>query len=85
MKLTLAEKTELYETYLSDRAKTINLQIPKGPKISFLKAWDYRGDLKEIKLKTLYDPSVVSKAVKVEEVDLMPVANFKYYQITITR
>jgi len=83
--MNLEEKTELYQEYLSSRARTIELHIPKGPKISFLKAWDYRGDLKEIKLKSLYDPSIVAKAVKVEEIDLMPIANFKYYQITITR
>jgi len=83
--MNLEEKTELYESYLSDRARTIQVQIPKGPKLSFLKSWDFKGGLNIVKFKTLYDPSIVSKSVKVEEIDLMPVANFKYYQITINR
>lgn len=83
--MNLEEKTELYEEYLNSRATTINIHIPNGPKISFPRSWDYRGDLKQIKLKSLHDPSIVSKAVNVEEIDLMPIANFKYYQITITR
>lgn len=85
MSLNLEEKTELYEAYLSDRARTIDVQIPKGPKISFLKCWDYKGSMKDVQFKTLYDPDIAHKNMNIEEVSLLPIADIIYYQITILR
>jgi hypothetical protein len=83
--MNLEEKTELYETYLSDRSRTIQVQIPKGPKISFLRCWDYKGDMKHVHFKTLNHPEITHENMKIEEVDLSPIANITYFQITITR
>lgn len=83
--MTIEEKSQLYETYLSDRARTIEVPLKGGPKITYLKCWDYKATLKEITFKSLHDLPLEHSSVKIEEVDLMPIANFKYYQITVTR
>ncbi len=83
--MTLEEKTELYETYLSKRSRTIEVRIPKGPKISFLRSWDYIGNMKQVRFKTLNVPEYTHESMKIEEVSLKPIANITYYQITIDR
>lgn len=79
------EKKELYEAYLLDRSRQIKVEIPNGPVLNWNKCWNYKSNLKEVSFNTLMEPEIEHKLMKSEVVDLMPVANVKYWHITVLR
>lgn len=83
MILSKEDKTKLYEEYLSQRAKILRVNTSKAIKLVFNKTWDYKAGLTSVTFKSITRPVTDYTGVIMEEVNLRPVANFRYYQITI--
>lgn len=80
------QKGKLYEEYLAEKSKPLSIDIPNGFKLKFSQCWNYVASMKEISFNTMSKIDIVgNKSITIEVVDLMPVANFKYYHITIKR
>lgn len=56
-----------------------------GKTIKWSKIWDHKMGIKETTFRTLTPPPYEHKLIKVQEIDLMPIANKKIYKITIKR
>lgn len=83
--LSKEQKGRLYEDYLSQKPKILRVDVPNGMKLVFNKTWDYKADLKKITFKSLGRPTIDYNGVDIESIDLQPIANFVYHQITIKR
>lgn len=69
-------------------AKPYDLTTPiKGiaKSIKWSKVWDHRTGVSETTFKTLTPPPFEHKLIKVQEIDLMPIAKHKIFKITIKR
>lgn len=85
MILDKEQKNKLYEDYLSQKTKILRVDAPNGMKLLFNKTWDYKDSLKNITFKSINKPSIDYKDIDIETINLMPISNFTYYQITIKR
>jgi hypothetical protein len=85
MILSKEDKHDLYQGYLSQKSQILKVAVSNNIKLVFNKTWDYKADLKQITFKSLTKPSINYNGVQVETIDLQPVANFTYYQITIKK
>ena len=65
--------------------RTIETDIPNGPKVKWLECWDYKANLEEISFKTKTLPPIQNPLLEAKEMDMLPVQNFKFWQVTIRR
>lgn len=79
------DKHEEYELMQSSSKTAIDVQIPNGPLLKLKNVWNYFAGLSEITLKTTMSINVENPLLIVEEIDLAPVTNKKFYKVTIRR
>jgi hypothetical protein len=78
-------KQEEYTHMLNTKPYDLKTPIKGGKEIKWVKVWDHHMGASETVFKTLSPPPYEHKLIKVQEIDLMPVANKKIYKITIKR
>jgi len=78
-------KQEEYTLMQTSKPYDLRTPIKGGKEIKWLKVWDHNNAPMQINFKTLMSPPYEHKLIKVEEIDLMPVANKKIYKITIKK
>lgn len=79
------DKHEEYEIMQSSLKTSVDVQIPNGPLLKLKNVWNYFAGLTEITLKTTSVIDVKNPLLIVEEIDLAPVTNKKFYKVTIKR
>lgn len=65
--------------------RTIETPINRGATIKWHGSWDYKSNLNETTFKTLTKQPYPHKLIEATEVDLSPIANIKFYKVTIKR
>lgn len=79
------DKHEEYEIMQSSLKTSVDVQIPNGPLLKLKNVWNYFAGLTEITLKTTSVIDVKNPLLIVEEIDLAPVTNKKFYKVTVKR
>lgn len=78
-------KEEEYTLMQTSKPYDLTTPITGGKPIKWLKVWDHRMGAGATTFKTLMSPPYEHKLIKVQEINLMPIANRKIYKITIKR
>lgn len=84
--MTIGSKEHEYQLMKTSQKRTVEVEIPNGPKTVWLDCWDYRADLHGVTFKTITPPSKYPLGmIKSNYVDLSPVHNFKFWVVQIKR
>lgn len=83
--ITLRSKQEEYTLMETSQKRTVEVEIPNGPKTVWLGSWDYKADLEGMSFKTLSEPKITHAMLETIKVDLHPISNTKFWAITIRR
>ena len=78
-------KEEEYTLMQTSKPYDLSTSIKGGKSIKWSKVWDHRMGVRETTFKTLTPPPYEHKLIKVQKINLMPVANKVIYKITIKR
>jgi hypothetical protein len=78
-------KQEEYTLMQTSQPHDIITHIKNGKDIKWLKVWDHRNTPTLTTFKTLMSPPYEHKLISAEEIDLMPVAAYKIYKVTIKK
>jgi len=76
-------KQEEYNLMLNSKHHDLITPVKNSKEIKWMRTWDLRKTMAKTTFKTLMPPPYEHKLISVEEIDLLPMANYKIYKITI--
>jgi len=78
-------KQEEYTLMLNSKHNDLITPVKNSKEIKWLRVWDHRATPALTTFKTLMPPPYKHELITAEEINLMPLANYKIYKITIKK
>lgn len=78
-------KQEEYTLMQTSKPYDLVTSVKGSTNIKWLRVWHHKASPTQISFRTLMPPPYEHKLIKSEEIDLLPIANYKVYKITIKR
>jgi len=78
-------KQEEYTLMQNSKPYDLVTPIKGGRSIKWLRVWHHKASPTQTSFRTLMGPPYEHKLIKAEKIDLLPVANYQIYKITIKK
>lgn len=78
-------KEEEYTLMQTSKPYDLTTPITGGTPIKWLRVWKHKASPTQTSFRTLMPPPYKHKLIKAEKIDLLPLANYTVYKITIKK